>query len=346
MMLTSPFWGALADRYGRKPMVARATYGGAILVLMMGFARTAEDLIILRIIQGAVTGVVSSTNALVASAAPRERTGFAMGMIQVSLWAGVAVGPIIGGTVADAWGYRMAFIVTAVLLLLAGILVTFGVEENFTPRERSKSGSSTIWADWQRILKTEGVALTYLLRFLSNLARTLIIPIAPLFVATLLVDSEHLNTFTGLMLGIAAAASTATSVYLGRLGDRIGHRPVLYASALFGAIFYFPQSLVTEAWQLFVLQAMTGEAAGGILPTLSALLARYTKPGDEGSVYGLDNSIGAGARAAAPLIGAGVATYFGYRGTFVATGLMFLLIFVVAIWRLPESHTIAQTDVV
>ncbi|MBZ0305970.1 MAG: MFS transporter, partial [Anaerolineae bacterium] len=56
MMLISPVWGMLADRRGRKMMVLRATFGGTIIIGLMGLARTAEELVLLRTLQGLVTG--------------------------------------------------------------------------------------------------------------------------------------------------------------------------------------------------------------------------------------------------------------------------------------------------
>lgn len=339
MMIASPIWGVVADRYGRKLMVERAAFGGAVLLLLMGFARSAEELVLLRAIQGLVTGVVSATNALVAAAAPRERSGYAMGMIQVALWGGIAVGPLIGGTIADIAGYRMAFVLTSVLLFVAGLMVFFGVNETFTPVARAENGAFGLLAGWQHVFRAPGVTMAYMLRFLGDLARVIVIPIAPLFILTLLPESARVNTFTGLVVGLSAAAGTATAVYLGRLGDRVGHRRVLKMSALIAGLFFLPQALVREAWQLLVLQALTGAAAGGITPALSALLAGYTEPGEEGSVFGLDNSIAAASRAVAPLIGSGVATWLGLRATFVTTGLVFLLVALLAVWRLPEVQT-------
>jgi DHA1 family multidrug resistance protein-like MFS transporter len=81
MMIASPIWGAVADRVGRKLMVERAMFGGALMTFLMAFVQTAEQLIALRAIQGLITGVVAASNALVASETPRERTGFAMGML-------------------------------------------------------------------------------------------------------------------------------------------------------------------------------------------------------------------------------------------------------------------------
>ena len=346
MMVASPIWGAVADRYGRKLMVQRAAFGGAVILLLMGFVRSAEELVLLRAIQGLITGVVSATNALVAAAAPRERSGYAMGMIQVALWSGIAVGPLIGGTIADVAGYRMTFVLTAVLLFVAGLLVFFGVNETFTPVARAQSGAITFLADWQRVFHAPGVAITYSLRFLGDLARVIIIPIAPLFILTLLPPTARVNTFTGLVVGLSAAAGTATAVYLGRLGDRVGHRRVLKVSALLAGILFLPQALVTEAWQLLALQALTGAAGGGMMPALSALLAGYTERGEEGSVFGLDNSVAAASRAVAPLIGSGVAAWLGFRATFVTTGLVFLLVALLAVWRLPEVQGVGTADAV
>ena len=339
MMIASPFWGAVADRYGRKLMVQRAMFGGAVIMLMMAFVRSGEELVLLRALQGTVTGTVAAANALVASVAPRHRTGYAMGLLQMGQTTGIAIGPLIGGLLADAFGYRQTFILTSVLLLTGGILVFFGVQENFAPQSKSATVRRSFWADWQHVFQADGVILAYSLRFLANLGRVMLVPFAPLFIATLLIDNSRLNTFTGLVIGVSAGAGTITAVYLGRLGDRIGHGRVLKWSALAAGLFFLPQSLVTEAWQLLILQVLTGAAAGGIIPTLSALLARFTEPGEEGSVYGIDNSIVAGARAVAPLIGSAIALWFGLRATFVATAVVFLLVALLAFIRLPATES-------
>jgi len=131
MTLASPVWGAVSDRYGRKPMVERAAYSGAVTLLLMAFVPNAEMLVLLRALQGFLTGTVSAGNALVASSVPRNRVGHAMGLLQLGLGSGVAIGPFIGGLLADAFGYRATFIVTAVLLVISGLMVTFGVKETF-----------------------------------------------------------------------------------------------------------------------------------------------------------------------------------------------------------------------
>jgi DHA1 family multidrug resistance protein-like MFS transporter len=345
MMVAAPMWGGLADRFGRKVMVQRAMFGGAIIILLMGYARTAEELVLLRAIQGLITGVVSAANALVASAAPRERTGYAMGMIQVALRGGIAIGPFLGGAIADAFGYRPTFTVTALLLLSGGVLVHFGVEETVQPTVQAQRRTGSMISRWRHVLGTSGVKPTYSVRFLAGLASLLIVPIVPLFVESLLPDSTRVNTTTGLTIGVASAATTATAVYFGRLGDRIGHRRILQICGLMAGLFFLPQGFVTEAWHLLSLQALTGAAVGGIVPTVSALLAAYTEPGEEGSVYGLDSSIFAASRAIAPLAGSALAVWFGFPSVFLVTGLLYFSLALLAIWRLPDERPRMRLEV-
>jgi len=339
MMIAAPIWGMLADRMGRKLMVERAMFGGAILLFLMAFAQSAEHVVILRAIQGMVTGTVAAANALVAGEAPRAKMGYAMGFLQVGFGSGLAIGPLIGGTVADAFGYSETFYFTAILLFFSGILVFFGVKENFQPDERkTEKSESILTSQWKSVLKAKGVLVTYGMRFLGSLGRMLVIPIVPLFIEILIRNPERLNTFTGLVMGIASGATTLSAVYFGKLGDRIGHRKILILCSLVTTILYFPQTFVQEGWQLMILQVLVGIAVGGIIPTVSALLAGYTEQGEEGLVYGLDNSINAAGRAIAPLLGAWVATLVGLRSTFIATMVVFGASVILAMLYLPKEE--------
>jgi DHA1 family multidrug resistance protein-like MFS transporter len=337
MMIASPIWGAVADRWGRKLMVERAMFGGALILGLMAFVRSAEELVLLRTIQGMITGTIGAANALVASIVPRERCGFAMGLLQVGLGAGVGLGPIIGGAVADAYGYRAAFYVTGALLAVAGLIVAVGVQEHFIPPARTGSRKPGLWREWRRILSAPGVVATYALRFLDSLSRMAFIPILPLFALELMAEASRVNSFTGLVIGAASTAAAVFSVFFGRLGDRTGHRLIVIACALTGFFSFFLQAWVGSGWQFLALQLLAGIAHGGIVTGVTALLARYTSCGEEGAVYGLDNSINSGARALAPMIGVSIAMWLGLRAVFGAISLLYLTAAALAFWRLPQA---------
>ena len=339
MMIAAPIWGAVADRFGRKKMIMRALFGGAITLALMGVVQSAEQLIVLRALQGLVSGTVSANNALVAAAAPRHRVGFAMGTLQVGLWAGVAVGPLLGGVLADLFGYTLPFLITALLLVIGGLVVLLGVNEGFrAPPKPNKSHAAAIVHNWKSILRASGVAPVLLIRFQASLARVIIMPIAPLFVVSLVAGSaEANNTYAGLVMAVSAATSTIGAVYLGNLGDKISHRKVLFFCALAGAALYIPQAFVGDVWQLLFLQGVAGVAAGGMVAAPSALLSRYTSKDTAGAVYGIDNSVMASSKAVAPIVGASIALWLGMRGTFLASALVFAFIALTALYILPSD---------
>ncbi len=336
MMIASPIWGMIADRYGRKLMIQRASFGGAFVILLMAFAQSAEQLIALRALQGLISGTVAANSALMAAQTPRKHTGYAMGMLQVGLGAGVALGPLLGGLLADRLGYAPTFYATALLLLLAGLVVHFGVEEEFHLPALG-DGPHTLLGDWRVLLAQTGVRQTYSLSFLSQLSRMMMIPITPLFVQELMAPGASVNTYTGLIIGISSAAMTVSAGPLGRAGDRRGQRRVAAWSALLAGLFYVPQALVSHAWQLLPLAAIAGLGMGGLLPTLGALLARYTREGQEGAAFGLYNAVRAAASSVAPMLGSAIALIFGLRAAFLAAGVVMLVTAAYARVALPPS---------
>lgn len=345
MMIASPIWGALADRFGRKIMVERSMFGGAVLLFLMAFVQSAEQLVMLRAVQGLVTGTMAASSALIAASIPRRKIGFAMGMLQVAIGLGIAVGPLIGGAVADFYGYQASFIITSGLMVLSGTLVLIGVREDFNPPDRAAGIRSSMLADWKKVLGTQGIPTTFGMRFLSQVGRMMINPILPLFLLSIMPGNERLNTFNGLVIGAGSAATTLSAVFLGRWGDRLGHRKVLIPSAFAAGVLYASMALVISGWQLLSLQVLVGIAMGGIMPIISALLANFSISGEEGAVYGLDHSISAGGRAVAPLLGAVIAAVFSTRATFFACGLIFFFSALFAVVKMPKPEQVKLVNI-
>jgi len=337
MAIASPFWGVVADRFGRKLMVMRASLGGSVVILLMGFVANAEQLVALRAVQGLLTGVIAAANALIASVVPRERTGYAMGLLQVGLWSGVSFGPLVGGILSDVFGFRVTFAITSVILLLSGLAVWIWVHDPFVRADHAPAGGLHFVHDWGRVLSNARLTWTLGLRLLVAMGRATLEPLLPLFVGLLAAESTKVGTLTGLIVGASSAASVATSVSLGRLGDRIGHSRVVVWCAVAATVAYLPQSLVTGVWQLLSLQALAGASVGGLIPSLAALLARHSQRGDEGCVYGIDNSVQSIGRAVAPLLGAACAVWLSLRGAFVVTSVIFAAVAIMASLTLPRA---------
>ena len=323
MMISAPIWGVVADRYGRKLMLVRASLGGAILLAAMGFVQSAEQLTLLRFFQGFVTGTVPAANALVAATAPKERTGEALGIIQMGVWGGIAIGPLIGGIISDTLGFRECFWVTGLLLALSGIAVIFWVHEDFEPSKESKRPK--LLAGYRSLLKTSGMILLYVEAFLQSMGRTLVLPIAALFFMELMGAVPGVATMTGIALGVRAVTGSLSAIWLGKLGDRIGHSKTLFGAFIVGVICYVPQPFVTNAWQLVILQGLTGFADGGILTGISALMSFRTPSRTQGATFGLYARVNSAGRSVAPMLAAGLAIWFGLRSVFGATAVIYII---------------------
>lgn len=329
MMIASPIWGTVADRSGRKLMLERATLGGAVIVAAMGFAQSAEQLALLRALQGATTGVIAANNALVASQTPRERTGFALGVINMARWAGVAGGPFVGGVLGEFFGFRESFWITGALLAAAGVAVVLWVQEDFQPVARTERPG--FWRSYQTLFTTPGMRGLYALTFLRSLGATIIVPILALFVVALNQGQQRgAVAMTGVIIGASALTSAVSAIYLGKLGDRIGHERVLLISSILAAALYIPQAFVTDAWQLVILQGLSGIAVGGLIPSVAALMNLWAPGGSQGATYGLDNSVQASARVVAPMAAAGLAALIGYHAVFFGAAVVYGTAVVVA----------------
>jgi len=132
--LSSPFWGRIADKYGRKPMIVRAGFALFIIYTLAAFVTNPYELLILRIMQGLLSGFIPGAIALVGTNTPTERVGYALSMIATASATGGIVGPLLGGVMAELVGNRLAFASAGFIVFLATFLIIFFVkEEKFKP---------------------------------------------------------------------------------------------------------------------------------------------------------------------------------------------------------------------
>ncbi|MCX7623021.1 MAG: MFS transporter [Thermomicrobium sp.] len=338
MAITAPLWGAVADRYGRKLMVLRAMFAGSLTIGLMSLATSPWQLFALRLLEGGFTGTVTASTTLAAATVPRERLGFGLGLMQMAVFSGSAIGPLIGGVLADQIGYRATFALAGSLLLVSALLVFFLVEERFEPPPRTagrrQAGSET----WRLLLAPALLGIVVSL-FALRAASMALQPIVPLLVERLARDSKAVNSLAGLAMGVSGLTSAVASVVLGRLSDRVGQRPLLLASGVLAAASFLPLALAREVWHVVALQALFGIASGGMLPTANALVARLTPEERRGTVYGFTTTASSLGAFVGPLVGTALLAALGLHAPFVAIGLG-LAATIAWVWRtLPPEET-------
>lgn len=326
--LVSPFWGKIADRRGRKPMLLRAGFGMAIVISLMGLATNVYQLLALRLLNGLIAGFNPAATALVATNTPKEKVGYSLGVLQSGVVAGSIIGPLLGGFLADYVGFRAIFVYTGVLILIAALIVLIFVKEDFKPQEKSVR-KTKITHDIKFIYNTQPLAALFVAAFMMQFATAIVFPVLPLYVGELNPPGGRVSFFAGLVAATTGIANVLFAPKLGKLGDKYGSEKILFYSLMGAAIFFIPQGFANNVWELMFWRLLLGVTIGGLLPSLNALIRKFSPGGKESTIFGYSNSAIMLGNMLGPLLGGSLAGTVGFRNTFVLTG---ILLFINGIW--------------
>lgn len=325
LALFAPVWGFLADRYGRKPMVIRSMLGGTLVLMLMSFSTTVGQLLALRLLQGMLTGTISASIALVASVTPQRRSGFALGMMQAAVLLGVAIGPLLGGAVADLFGYRASFRAGALIVLLGGLLVHFGAHEHFTPPDTEQAPPS-----FRTLMAGSGFAIAVLILFSVRFSNTMVTPSFPIIIQEMVTSPRLLNSITGMIMAGGGCAGAVAAALLGHAGDRLGHRRIVIACSLAAAVTSAAHAFAGSIAVLAVVHLLFGLAVAGTMPAANAMIQQSTDPRHMGKAFGTASALGMIGIALGPLTGGFLASHLGLRIPFLAAALCQVLVALLA----------------
>lgn len=318
----SPIWGNAADRFGRKPMLLRASLGMAAAIVLMGFAPNVYVLIALRLLQGAITGYSTACTTLIATQTDKENAGYALGTLSTASIAGSLLGPTIGGLIEDAFGLRPVFFITGALLLVAFITTLIFVEEVFVREDKKPLNAREVWNMVPEKDLTIVLSVTF---FIITLALYTIEPIITVYVTQLSKSTNHIALISGLAFSASGLANIIAAPNLGKLSDKIGaHKVILIALATAGLI-YIPQAFVKSPWQLMGLRFMLGITLGGLNPSINTMVKKITPNSITGRIFGFTISAGYLGVFGGSVLGGQVAAKFGINYVFFVTSALLLL---------------------
>ena len=314
--LVAPLWGRLADLYGRKLMLIRASLGMAVCMSMIGMAQNIWQLFALRLLAGLLGGYASGSTILVATQTPQTRTGWALGVLSTGLMAGSLAGPLIGGALPPLIGIRATFFLAGGVIFLAFLATTFLIrEDKRPPRPKAEKRRGA----WQSIPDRRPVVAMLLTGTLLMMANMSIEPIITVYVAQLVPDDAQVTIVSGLVMSAAALGSIVSASRLGKLADRIGHWTVIIAGLSVCAALLIPQAFVTAGWQLIALRFLMGLSLGGLLPCITSVLRHSVPDSIAGTILGYGTSANYAGQVAGPLLGGFVGGHFGMRAVFLGT---------------------------
>lgn len=321
--LISPWWGKIADRRGRKLMLLRASLGLAIVLGAMGLVQNIYELIGLRLLQGFFSGYISNSNALIATSAPQEKSGQALGTLTTGSVSGTLLGPLLGGIIAQATGYRTTFFITGTILFIVFILCLVFVHEDFTPVEKSDQvpGRQLI----HELKYPHLIIGMFVTTMIIQASNNSISPLLSLYVRQLMHHGNNVALVSGVVAATPGIATLIAAPRFGALGDRIGSEKILLGGLIFAVFVYVPQAFVQNVWQLGALRLLVGVADAALLPQVQTILAKYSPHSSAGRIFSYNQSFQAMGNVAGPLIGSSVSGLFGYSGVFLSTTVLVIV---------------------
>lgn len=326
LTIFSPIWGRFADKYGRKPMVLRASLWLSVIMICMGFAQNVYHLAALRLMQGALSGFQGAAITLVATETPKEKSGWALGTLFTGQVGGTLLGPLFGGYLSEFIGFHGTFFVIGSLCFLAFLATYFFVVETTVIKKDRLLSSRAVW---QALPNPRLTVCLFITTMVMQLALLSIQPIITVYVSELAGTKSHVAVLAGAVFAASGLASMLAAPRLGKLSDRIGAQKVLLVALLAAAILFIPQAFVHTVWQLGVLRFLLGLTTAGLLPSINSLIRRSTPKEITGRIYGFNQSAQFLGMFTGSFLGGQIAAAAGIRYVFFLTG---FLLMVNALW--------------
>lgn len=313
----SPIWGNLADRKGRKLMMVRAAAGMTVTMGSLAFVPNVYWLLIMRFLTGVLAGYIPNATAMIASQAPREKSGWALGTLSTGTVAGNLIGPTIGGLLAQWFGLRNVFIITGAILLLCTILTVFLVKENFQPVEKKDMLSMKQLGN--KIDHMSILVGLFISSLILQLGATSISPILALYIRQLSGNSANTLLISGFIVSVVGISAMISSPLLGKLGDRIGNHIILLGGLIFAFLCFVPMAFVKTPFQLGFLRFMLGFSTGALMPSINTLIGKISPPEGVSRIYSYNQMFNNFGQVLGPMLGSSVAHTLGYPAVFLAT---------------------------
>jgi DHA1 family multidrug resistance protein-like MFS transporter len=227
-----------------------------------------------RLLGGFVFGNTGVMLAMLADVTPRKRLGLAVGIASAGFPLGAAIGPLLGGIVAQGPGIRALLFGDACLSAVMGVVLTLVVHEERRLAAAAGTAGQLLRAAIRDILSSPLIVRLFLLYFVASWGISLAVPFVPILLQRLYAGpTPQLAGVIGGTLAAAGIAMAITTPIWGRLGDLIGRWRILPICLLAMALGIAAEGASPTLRSLQIAIVAIGLFQGGIGTTVIALLA-------------------------------------------------------------------------
>lgn len=280
-----PVWGALADRYARRPVIVRSFVVHLIALILMLLAGNLWVFVFGRAVMSLTFGNSGLMMATLSERVPERRVGLAFAIMAGALPLGGLAGPLLGGPIVDAWGLPTLLAFDSVFVLAVTLAMTFGYRDTFHAvdhRPLVKMTADSVLIIWRSPYLRTLFAALFLLTVGWALGR-IYVPLAIMA----LYQGDQPATVVGLVLGAGALTTVVFTPAMGAAADRYGLWRMLFAGVVVEAILWSTPALANGLVGFTVAWALLGGVVSGVTAISFAVLSGSASSDIRGRVMSL-----------------------------------------------------------
>lgn len=344
--ISAPGFGALSDRFGRKPILLISLFGSVIGYLVLGFAGSLWILFLGRIIDGLTGGNISTIYAYMADITePRDR-GKYFGLLGAAGGVGMIFGPAIGGFFG-AIHLSVPLFIAAAVTLLDMFFGFFILPESLTQEHKTSHFDFVHlnpFSQFSHIFEIDILKKLFSLGFIFFLAMNGLYAISSVF----LKDVFHWNAaqIGTLLFTIGFVDIVSQGFLINKLLPKMGEAKVAILGLILTSVgFFLAGSTIwaTSVVFLYFSYIILNIGDGLFEPAEASLISKAVGPKMQGRVQGANQ----GMQSIARIIGPFAAAYiyrFSDNFPYLSGGLLVILSLVILIYSVSsiKSHQVVD----
>lgn len=318
-ILMAPIWGKIADQRGRKLMTIRAGLCLSAIYYLTGAATAPWHVLVLRFLNGALTGFIPSSMSLVATNTPQHLAARYVAYMQVASAAGSVAGPVIGGLLASWVGIRGALNLSGTNVLVSVILVILIVKE---PNKVKGGVRSTLLEDFSTALKSDALMRVIWITVLAMIGSVSLQPLITLYISQLAESPERATTISGMIFALPGLALILTANAWVQQGQRRGYGNVVQAALLGAGIFGIGLAISGSLIVFALFFFLQGVCLAGLRPVSAAIIAEEVEEEFRGRAFGMQQAANTIGGLSGPMVAGFVSSRWGPPAAFFVIGVI------------------------
>ncbi len=332
-LIAAPYWGALSDRIGRRPVLVVTLFGAVLSYVWLAYADTLWVLFAARAFGGLMAGNISTAFAYVSDVTTVENRARGMGLVGAAFGLGFIAGPAIGGILAGPdplnADYTSPALAAAGLSTLAFVLTLLILKESLSPEQRAEIAAHPRAGRMKQIrdaMARPGIGLLMALSFLATFVFAGMETTFAMWSRRQFGWGPEQNGYLFAFVGIIAAIMQGGLV--GRLTKRFGEANLIIQGALALALGMAMIPFCNSVEALLVAMMVVAYGFSVINPALNSLISILGDPKAQGATLGAARSATTLSRIVGPawagMLFAGLGRHWPY---FAGTAVMMVVAF-------------------